>query len=72
VGALTETLTVEAEAPVIQASSGERSFSVDTEAVTNLPLANRNFATLASSRPASAAPAAWVTGRPPAAATATS
>jgi hypothetical protein len=51
VGALTETLTVQAEAPVIQASTGERSFSVDTEAVTNLPLANRNFATLASLAP---------------------
>ncbi len=51
VGALTETLTVQAEAPIIQASTGERSFSVDTEAVTNLPLANRNFATLASLAP---------------------
>ncbi len=48
VGALSETVTVQAESPVIQASSGERSFTVSTESVENLPIANRGFATLAS------------------------
>src|SRR5262245_5944248 len=37
VGTLTETVTVQAETPVIQASSGERSFAVAREAVENLP-----------------------------------
>ena len=51
VGALAETVTVQAETPVIQASSGERSFSVATESVENLPIANRGFAGLASLAP---------------------
>ncbi|MPY89166.1 MAG: hypothetical protein GEU99_14720 [Luteitalea sp.] len=51
VGAVAETVTVQAESPVIQASTGERSFTIDTESVANLPLANRNFATLASLAP---------------------
>src|SRR5688572_16618251 len=51
VGSLTDTVTVQAESPVIQSSSGERSFTVATDAVTNLPLADRNFATLASLAP---------------------
>ena len=51
VGTLTETVTVQAESPVIQASSGERSFTVVTEAVENLPIANRGFASLASLAP---------------------
>ena len=51
VGALTDTVTVLAESPIIQASTGERSFTVNTEAVANLPLSDRNFATLASLAP---------------------
>jgi hypothetical protein len=48
VGALNETITVTGDAPMIQAQSGERSFVVTTEAVQNLPVANRNFASLAT------------------------
>jgi hypothetical protein len=51
VGALTDTVTVLAESPIIQASTGERSFTVNTESVANLPLSDRNFATLASLAP---------------------
>ncbi len=51
VGALAETVTVQGVAPVIQASSGERSFIVAREAVENLPIANRGFASLASLAP---------------------
>jgi hypothetical protein len=51
VGTLAETVTVQAESPVIQASSGERSFTVVTEAVESLPIANRGFASLASLAP---------------------
>jgi len=51
VGRVAETVTVQAESPVIQASSGERSFSVTKEAVENLPIANRGFAGLASLAP---------------------
>ena len=39
VGSLNETVNVAAETPVIQASTGERSFTIATESVTNLPLA---------------------------------
>jgi hypothetical protein len=41
-GALNETITVTGEAPLIQASSGERSYTVTTEAVANLPISTRN------------------------------
>ena len=51
VGALNETVTVTGDAPMIQASTGDRSFVVTTEAVQNLPVANRNFANLASIAP---------------------
>jgi Carboxypeptidase regulatory-like domain len=51
VGSLTDTVTVMAESPIIQASSGERSYTVTTDAVANLPLSDRNFATLASLAP---------------------
>ncbi|MEO5739805.1 MAG: carboxypeptidase regulatory-like domain-containing protein [Vicinamibacterales bacterium] len=50
-GTLAETVTVTGEAPLIQAQSGERSFTVTTEAVQNLPIANRNFGGLASLTP---------------------
>ena len=44
-----------AEAAVIQAASGERSFTVTTEAVANLPVANRNFAGFAALVPGAVA-----------------
>jgi hypothetical protein len=46
-GGQTETVTVTSEVPLIQTSSGERSFAISTEQVENLPLSgNRNFANL--------------------------
>ena len=51
VGALAETVTVQGDSPVIQASSGERSFTVATESVENLPISNRGFASLAGLAP---------------------
>jgi len=51
IGGATETVDVTAEAPLIQASSGERSFTVSTESVENLPLSNRNFASLTQLTP---------------------
>jgi hypothetical protein len=47
VGGLTETVLVTAESPLIQARSGERSFTVDPESVENLPIGNRSFTQLA-------------------------
>ncbi|MEO8483032.1 MAG: carboxypeptidase-like regulatory domain-containing protein [Acidobacteriota bacterium] len=43
VGGQSEVVTVTSEAPLIQSASGERSFTVTTDAVTNLPLANRSY-----------------------------
>ena len=43
VGGLTETVSVKAEAPLVQTQSGERSFTVTTNAVENLPISNRSF-----------------------------
>jgi hypothetical protein len=51
IGVATETLEVRGEAPVIQAASGERSFTIPTESVQNLPLANRSFTQLARLAP---------------------
>jgi hypothetical protein len=52
VGGLNETIAVRAEAPLVQAQSGERSFTVTTDAVQNLPIsANRNFALLTQLTP---------------------
>ena len=51
VGALNETVLVTGEAPVIQAQSGERSFTITTEAVENLPVANRAFSALTALTP---------------------
>ena len=50
-GTLNETITVTGDAPMIQAQSGERSFTVTTEAVQNLPIANRSFAALTGLTP---------------------
>ena len=51
IGGAAETVEVRSEAPQIQANSGERSFSVTTESVTNLPVATRNFADLINLTP---------------------
>ena len=51
VGGTAETVTVTGEAPLLQSQSGERSFRVTTNEVENLPLANRNFASLTSLTP---------------------
>jgi hypothetical protein len=47
VGTLTETVVVTAETQLIQAASGERSFTVTTKDVENLPISSRNFRDLA-------------------------
>ena len=51
VGGASETVDVKGEAPQIQATSGERSFTVTTESVANLPIASRNFAALVDLTP---------------------
>ena len=51
VGGTSETVVVMAENPLIQATSGERSFTIPTEQVQNLPFANRGFTQLASLAP---------------------
>lgn len=43
IGSQTEEIVVRGEAPVIQAASGEKSFTIATEAVASLPLANRSY-----------------------------
>ena len=43
VGGATEQLVVTAEAPLVQMASGEKSFTVATESVSSLPLANRSY-----------------------------
>jgi hypothetical protein len=51
VGGLTDTVDVRAETPLVQSHSGERSFTVSTKEVENLPIANRSFTALASLAP---------------------
>ena len=51
VGGTKETVTVVAESPLIQAQSGERSFSVTTEQVENLPIQHGNFTSLTQLTP---------------------
>ena len=74
IGGLTESVSVQAEAPLVQTQSGERSFTVTTKAVENLPISNRSFVQLASLAPGVTGtnPRASATARRPAAATATS
>src|ERR1044071_8733656 len=43
VGGQQEVVTVKAETPLVQTASGERSFTVTTESVSNLPLQGRTF-----------------------------
>jgi hypothetical protein len=54
-GGAAETVNVTSEAPLIQASSGERSFTIATSSVENLPISGRNFASLTQLTPVSAA-----------------
>ena len=51
VGGMAETVEVKGESPVIQSQSGERSFTVTTESVESLPIANRSFTALAQLAP---------------------
>ncbi len=51
VGDLEETVIVSGEAPMIQAQTGERSFTVAREQVENLPNSGRNFASFAALTP---------------------
>src|SRR5258708_17338931 len=51
VGGQAETVTVVAEAPLVQAQSGERSFTITTEQVENLPINHGNFASLTALTP---------------------
>src|SRR6476646_4990436 len=50
-GGVAETVEVKGESPMVQANSGERSFTVDTEAVQNLPIQGRSFTQLAALAP---------------------
>jgi hypothetical protein len=51
VGGLEETVTVAGESPLIQSRTGERSFTVSTDSVQNLPISNRSFTSLTSLAP---------------------
>ena len=51
VGVLSEAVTVQAESPLVQTQSGERSFTVTTKSVENLPISNRSFVQLAALAP---------------------
>ena len=51
VGGLAETVTVAAEAALIQSQTGERSFTVATDSVQNLPISNRSFTSLTALAP---------------------
>src|SRR5262245_12908573 len=51
VGAASETVTVTAETPLIQAQSGERSYSISTEAVQAIAVNGRTYNTLANLAP---------------------
>ncbi len=68
VGGTSEAVTVIGMSPLVQAASGERSFSVTTEAVANLPLANRSYDALlalapgVNSQPGSLTPATRLGG----------
>ena len=43
IGGTSEVVTVTSDVPMVQATSGERSFSVSTESVASLPLQNRSY-----------------------------
>jgi hypothetical protein len=50
-GALSETVVVSGEAPLIQSRSGERSFTATTEAIENLPVSSRNWTSMVALAP---------------------
>jgi hypothetical protein len=43
IGGASEEVVVKGESPIVQSASGEKSFTVATEAVSSLPLANRSY-----------------------------
>jgi hypothetical protein len=51
VGTLSETVLVSGEAPMIQAQTGERSYTVTKESIQSLPMTGRNFASFATLTP---------------------
>jgi hypothetical protein len=51
VGGATEVVTVSSEAPLMQASSGERSFAVSSDQVASLPVTNRSLQQYAALAP---------------------
>ena len=51
VGGTSEVIDVKGEAPTIQATTGERSFTITTDSVSSLPIANRSFSALAALAP---------------------
>jgi carboxypeptidase family protein len=51
VGGVEQTIEVRGDSPLVQTQSGERSFTIATDAVANLPIANRSFIQLASLAP---------------------
>ncbi|HKY20616.1 MAG TPA: carboxypeptidase-like regulatory domain-containing protein [Vicinamibacterales bacterium] len=51
VGALNETVTVTGEAPLIQSQTGERSFTVSTEAIQELPMNSRDWTAFTTMTP---------------------
>ena len=59
IGGIDQTVEVTAEASRIQATSGERSFTVATSSIESLPIASRSFTALAS-----LAPGVTTTGNP--------
>jgi hypothetical protein len=50
-GGLAESVVVQAESPLVQTQSGERSFTVATKSVESLPISNRSFVQLATLAP---------------------
>src|SRR3954464_1856630 len=51
IGGASETVNVSAESPMIQAQSGERSYTVATEQIENLPINHTNFTSVVSLTP---------------------
>ena len=72
VGGTSEVVDVNGDTPLIQSTTGERSFTVATDAVSNLPIATRNFAALVNLAPGVRAATASATRRRPAAGPTTS
>ena len=51
IGGAAETVTVTAEAALVQSQSGERSFAISTEQIENLPIGHGNFTNLTAFTP---------------------